>query len=105
MGSLVLTRRVGTTLHIGDDIIVTVMPTDRRIVRLHIHSPSGNSVSRLRETGASVRVATNITITLLGKRSTDVKLGIEAPRHIIVDRAEIRARRLANPNPANDNIG
>jgi carbon storage regulator len=56
---LILTRKPGESIHVGDDIKITV-------------------------------------IDLEGKR---VKLGVDAPRHIAVDRAEIAERKRAGLPP------
>lgn len=52
---LVLTRRLGETLVIGDDVRITV----------------------------------------LGISANQVRMGIDAPKHIAVDRKEIHARKMA----------
>jgi carbon storage regulator len=52
---LILTRRIGETIIIGDDIEVTV----------------------------------------LGVQGTQVRVGVKAPKHVVVDREEIRMKRNA----------
>lgn len=57
---LILTRRIGETLCIGDDI----------------------------------------TVTVLGVQGMQVRLGINAPKSVAVDREEIAARKAAEPRQA-----
>lgn len=43
---LVLTRRRGETIMIGDDVTITVVGVDRNQVRLGIHAPDKVSIHR-----------------------------------------------------------
>ncbi len=54
---LILTRRIGETLCVGDDV----------------------------------------TVTVLGVKGNQIRLGVNAPKTIAVDRAEIRERKVKNP--------
>ena len=53
---LVLTRKLGETIQIGDDITVTVVRVTPTEVRLGIESPSGSAVYR-KELGAKDQAA------------------------------------------------
>jgi carbon storage regulator len=53
---LVLTRKLGETIQIGDDIAVTVVRVTPTEVRLGIEAPTGSLVYR-RELGAEGRVS------------------------------------------------
>lgn len=46
MGNLILTRRVGETLHIGDDVTVTVLGVKGNQVRVGITAPKDIPVHR-----------------------------------------------------------
>jgi carbon storage regulator len=46
MGNLVLTRRAGETVHIGDDITVTVIGIDGGQVRLAFSAPPNVRIDR-----------------------------------------------------------
>lgn len=48
-----------------------------------------------RRIGETVHIGDNVTVTILGCRGGQVRLGVVAPKDVIVDRAEIRERRLA----------
>jgi len=52
-----------------------------------------------RNIGELVCIGDDVKVTVLGVRGHQVRLGIEAPRSMIVDREEIRERRLADGNP------
>lgn len=42
-----------------------------------------------RKIGESLMIYDNITVTVLGVKGTQVRIGIEAPRNVIVHREEI----------------
>ena len=50
-------------------------------------------------------IGDEVTVTVLGVVGNQVRFGIEAPRHIVIDRAEIHERKkraaLANGTPGN----
>jgi carbon storage regulator len=48
-----------------------------------------------RKTGQKVWIGPDITLVVVGVGDDFVRLGIEAPRSVAVDRAEVRARKLA----------
>ena len=50
-----------------------------------------------RKPGEVIRIGDDVTITVLGVSGQQVRLGIEAPAHVVVDRAEIRQRKIENP--------
>lgn len=53
----------------------------------------------------TIYIGDEVTVTVLGVVGNQVRFGIEAPRHIVIDRAEIHERKkraaLANGNPGN----
>ena len=53
----------------------------------------------------TIYIGDDVTVTVLGVVGNQVRFGIEAPRHIVIDRAEIHERKkraaLANGNPGN----
>lgn len=53
----------------------------------------------------TIYIGEDVTVTVLGVVGNQVRFGIEAPRHIVIDRAEIHERKkraaLANGNPGN----
>lgn len=46
-----------------------------------------------RKPNQSIIIDDDITITVLGVRGNQVRIGIEAPEHVSVDREEIRERK------------
>ena len=50
-----------------------------------------------RRIGEMVCIGQDITVTVISMDRGQVKLGIAAPRDVVVDREEIAARRAANP--------
>jgi carbon storage regulator len=52
----------------------------------------------------TIYIGDEVTVTVLGVVGNQVRFGIEAPRHIVIDRAEIHERKkraaLANGNEA-----
>ena len=50
-----------------------------------------------RRIGEMVCIGPDITVTVISMDHGQVKLGIAAPRDVVVDREEIAVRRAANP--------
>jgi len=53
-----------------------------------------------RKIGSSIRIGTNIEVKILGVRGQQVRIGVDAPKTLVVDREEIaerRSRGLAPP--------
>ena len=42
----------------------------------------------------SLQIGPHITITVLGIHGNQVRLGVTAPRTVVIDRAEVHARKL-----------
>lgn len=49
-----------------------------------------------RRVGESIKIADDITVVVLGVKGHQVRLGIEAPRGVAVDRKEIAERKAAS---------
>ena len=49
-----------------------------------------------RNVGEKIIIGDDITITITAINGKQVKVGVDAPRHLRVDREEIRERRIAN---------
>lgn len=52
-----------------------------------------------RRVGEALFIGADITVVVLGVKGSQVRLGIEAPRHIAVDREEVALRKSAAPPP------
>lgn len=53
-----------------------------------------------RRVGESIQIADNITVVVLGVKGNQVRLGVEAPKGVAVDRTEIAERKAAGvPRP------
>jgi carbon storage regulator len=50
-----------------------------------------------RRPNESLVIGNNITLTVLGIQGNQVRLGITAPRDVVVDRAEVHQRKLREP--------
>lgn len=48
-----------------------------------------------RRLGEVLKIGDDVELTILGVQGNQVRLGVEAPKHVAVDRAEIRARKDA----------
>lgn len=54
-----------------------------------------------RRTGETLVLGDDITVTVLGVKGCQVRIGVQAPRHITVDREEIHNRKVAGlPAPS-----
>jgi carbon storage regulator len=59
-----------------------------------------------RRTGESVKIGDDVTVTVLGTRHGQVRIGIAAPKNIIVHREEVYERlRNANNGSTNEHPG
>jgi carbon storage regulator len=50
-----------------------------------------------RRPNESLVIGNNITLTVIGIKGNQVRLGISAPRDVVVDRAEVHQRKLREP--------
>ncbi len=82
---LVLTRKLGESVIIGDDIIVTVLTIDKKQVKLSVNDSEGVTIN-LQE---SISIRDGITVKLVKTDKTQVKLGIEAPKDVTINREEV----------------
>jgi carbon storage regulator len=60
-----------------------------------------------RRIGESIVISEHITVTVLAVKGEQVRIGVQAPSHIAVNRSEVHARILAgdttaNPHPSPD---
>ena len=54
-----------------------------------------------RKAGEAIVIANNIVVTILGINNGQVRLGVEAPANVVVDREEIHQRRQRDLEVAN----
>lgn len=52
-----------------------------------------------RRSQQSIKIGENVTVTVLEVKGNQVRLGIDAPPKVIVDREEIAIKRQMNPRP------
>jgi carbon storage regulator len=50
-----------------------------------------------RKTNEKILIGPNVVITVVEIRGDKVRLGIEAPKHITVDREEVATKRAVDP--------
>ena len=55
-----------------------------------------------RRVGETVRIGDDVSITVLGVKGNQVRIGIDAPREVAVHREEIYQRILNEENELND---
>ncbi len=48
-----------------------------------------------RKSGETIRIGENIAVTVLEVKGTQIRLGIDAPKEIVVDREEVAMRKRA----------
>lgn len=101
---LLLTRKTGQVLRIGDDIIITVTRITGLNVRLRIWRPLGWWTRLFHSLGwltrdirleASIKLRADIAIMVVEIQRGYTKLGITAPRAVNVDREEVYQRKKA----------
>ena len=83
---LVLTRREGEGLLIGNDIRVTVLILFEKRIKLQLKDIENKVITcRL---GATTPIRDDITVKVVDIDQKQVKLGIEAPKDMKIDREE-----------------
>jgi sRNA-binding carbon storage regulator CsrA len=83
---LVLTRREGEGLLIGNDIRVTVLIVFEKRIKLQLKDIENKVITcRL---GATTPIRDDITVKVVDIDQKQVKLGIEAPKDMKIDREE-----------------
>lgn len=55
-----------------------------------------------RNVGERVCIGNDVTVTVLGIRGQQVRIGVDAPESVIVDREEIRERRIQGQTEKGD---
>lgn len=88
---LILTRRIGEALVIGDDVRVSLLRLDDGLFQIGLDHPDGKTVTTCvyRETGEELVLLGGVVIRILNMNGNQVKIGIDAPRSISVHREEI----------------
>ncbi len=87
---LVLTRREGEGLLIGNGIRITVLIIFEKRIKLLLKD-SGNKVITCR-LGATTPIRSDITIKVIDIDQQQVKLGIEAPKDVTINREEVQKK-------------
>jgi carbon storage regulator len=93
---LILTRRIGETIIIGDNIEVTISGIKGNLIRIRTATPELLVVTR--KVGEPINIGKDISVTPLSVKGMQVRLGIEAPKDISVHREEIYLRIQAENN-------
>jgi carbon storage regulator len=57
-----------------------------------------------RRINESLQIGPNITVKVLGIYGQHVRLGLTAPRDVVIDRAEVHQRKLRESAPATLNL-
>jgi carbon storage regulator len=52
-----------------------------------------------RHIGQTIVIGRDISVKVVGIRGGSVRLGIEAPRQVVVDRQEVHDRKVTDPRP------
>ncbi len=87
---LVLTRREGEGLLIGNDIRITVLIVFENRIKLLLKE-SENKVMTC-HIGATTSIRSGITIKVVDIDKQQVKLGIEAPEDVNINREEVQKK-------------
>ena len=89
---LVLSRRIGELLWIGDDITVTVTGIHRRTAFIRVTTPGGDFDEKL-SLDETLEIGSDDSIKVTKIKEGSVKFGIVAPGKK-VDRKEIKDQRV-----------
>ena len=81
---LILTRNPGQSIKIGDDIRITVLLVYEKRIKIRVQTSDDTGIYiRL---GEEITIRDGITITLTNIDESQVKLGIEAPVGVKINR-------------------
>ena len=100
---LILTRRLSQKIMVGDHIVIEVIKTFENSVQLEIDIPEGvsigyddfnhqlgGSIFRLtRQVGEQCKIGQHTVIEIFDIRKGEIRIGIKAPKEIIILRDEI----------------
>jgi carbon storage regulator len=100
---LVLSRQVGQTIMIGDDIFVTVDEVFSDAARIRVCASAGiiepltdnvlekrtNTATMLLHRDMLIRLGPDVTLTVVGLRGDKVRVGIQNPPDMPVHRKEV----------------
>lgn len=50
-----------------------------------------------RRVGEAIKIGADVTVTVMAVNGCQVRMGIQAPRDVVVDREEVAEKRKANP--------
>lgn len=95
---LVLTRRVGTKILIGNGISVELKAINSGNADFEVVTPTQTCEKTLK-IDSSFTIGSDVKIELCNLSVCQARLGITAPRSVSVDREEVRKRKNeSNPN-------
>ncbi len=97
---LILTRKLGESIIIGDDIKITVLDKCINQIRLGVNDSEGVTLD-IQET---ITIKDGITVKLVKIEKNQVKLGIEAPEDVTVYREEV-VREIKGENVLSSTSG
>lgn len=103
---LILTRKKGQRVEIGDDIAVIVLGIHAKQIFIEVRAPAGvvlhSEESQQRfargatlpaiSAGQRLAIGADVTVAFFGVHAHQARLGIQAPRHIPVHRDEVADR-------------
>jgi len=89
---LIITRKIGEAITIGDNIRFKVARITGNNVSLAVSAPMFKEIDQTESTikiGGSINIGNEIEIFILGIQGRQVRLGIKAPEKTVVHREEI----------------
>lgn len=94
MKLLILTRRIGEKIMIGDDTAITVLDVKGNMVLVGACPPDQDPLvdSFVLRIGRSVMIDEDVSIKLLSRSGNQVSIGITAPDDVPVHRLEVYNR-------------
>ena len=92
---LILTRTINEAIIIGGDIRVSVASVRSEEASFTVESSDTYQPRRERLIGQTLPIAAGIKLMVLGIRGRQVRLGVEAPKDVPVDREEVHIRKVS----------
>lgn len=90
---LILTRTASEAIMVGGDLRVSVSKVRGDLATFTVEPDASLPYHSDLTIGETLKVAANTSLTVLGIRGRQVRIGVDAPKSVTVDREEVHLRK------------